>query len=140
MEIKEIKTYEELELVFPILKQLRTDLIFQDYLAIYEQAKQADRYTIVGAFEGSLCIALMGFRVLHDFVHGKHLYIDDLVTTEAYRSVGLGSRMLQFAEEQARLLGCSNLRLCTGVGNESGKKFYEREGWQCRSVAYKKKI
>ena len=122
------------------MKELRTDLSFQDYIAIYEQAKVANNYTLVGAYEGGLCVALMGYRILHDYVHGKHLYIDDLVTTESCRSQGVGAKLLSFAETEAVGLGCTNLRLCTGVANEGGKKFYEREGWQFRSVVFKKKL
>lgn len=140
MDIKEIATQLEIERAFPIMKELRSELSFQDYVAIYEQAKAADSYTLVGAYEGGNCVALMGYRVLHDYVHGKHVYIDDLVTTESCRSKGVGSKLLSFAEAEAGRLGCSGLRLCTGIANEGGKKFYEREGWQFRSIVYKKKL
>ena len=48
----------------------------------------------------------MGYRFLHDYVHGKHVYIDDLVTTAAIRSQGAGAKLLKYAEmiaESARL-------------------------------------
>jgi len=37
----------------------------------------------------------MGYRLLHDFVHGRHLYIDDLVVTSRLRSSGLGAELLK---------------------------------------------
>jgi hypothetical protein len=40
----------------------------------------------------------------------------------------------------AKELDCKGLRLCTGIENEQGKKFYERNGWSLRAVAYKKKL
>jgi ribosomal protein S18 acetylase RimI-like enzyme len=82
----------------------------------------------------------MGHRVLHDFVHGKHLYIDDLVTTVSHRSKGIGALLLKRAEVDAQQLGCQSLRLCAGVSNEDGKRFYEKQQWQFRSVVYKKKL
>ncbi len=42
------------------------------------------------------------------------------------------------AEEIAEASGCGGLRLGTGKDNSGAMKFYEREGWQMRSVAYKK--
>jgi hypothetical protein len=36
--------------------------------------------------------------------------------------------------------GCPRLRLCTGIQNEKGKAFYERNGWNLRAVAYKTQI
>jgi GNAT superfamily N-acetyltransferase len=90
--------------------------------------------------EDGKVIAVMGYRILFDFVHGKHLYIDDLVTTEACRSKGYGAQLLSFAERKAQRQGCQGLRLCTGVENENGKRFYERHGWNPRTLAYKKRV
>ncbi len=140
LSIRKVTSEIELERVYPILKELRTDLTLREYFSIYEEAKKANQYQIVCAFEESICVGFMGFRVLHDYVHGKHLYIDDLVITENHRSKGIGSQLLSFAENAAKEIGCNNLRLCTGISNEAGKKFYEREGWKFRSVVYKKKF
>ena len=139
IQIVEVNTQAGLARVFPVMNALRTELLFQDYLSIYEQARAANCYTLVGAFvDDDQCVGLMGYRILHDYVHGKHIYVDDLVTVESFRSKGIGSQLLAFAEQEARRLACSNLRLSTGIANTGGKKFYEREGWQCRSVVYKK--
>ena len=138
-QLQELSTPAQLELAYLVLKELRTELSFEDFIATYGEARKANRYTMVGATEGDRLVAVMGYRILHDFVHGKHLYIDDLVTTAACRSKGIGALLLKRAETDAQRLGCQSLRLCTGVANEAGKRFYEREQWQCRSVVYKKK-
>lgn len=140
IEIKNIKTEAEVERVYPVIRELRTQLSFEDYISLYKQAKLKDEYQLVGAWEDGNCIAIMGYRILYDFVHGKHIYIDDLVVTENRRSEGLGEKLLVYAESRARELGCKGLRLCTGVENERGKKFYERLNWQGRAIAYKKKL
>jgi GNAT superfamily N-acetyltransferase len=140
MTVKEIIDKNELETVFPIIKELRTHLSFSDFIFLYEQAKQSDDYKVVGIYQQASCVGVMGYRVLFDLVHGKHLYVDDLVTTQSVRPRGVGKKLLQFAEEEAKKLGCKGLRLCTGTENEAGKRFYEREGWKFRSVAYKKQL
>jgi GNAT superfamily N-acetyltransferase len=139
-ELRQMTTSNDLKTAFEVLKELRTNLEFAEFLAIYDKASTADRYTLVGCFVGNACVAVMGYRVLFDFVHGAHLYVDDLVTTEKQRSKGHGKLLLKYAEDQARAQGLAGLRLCTGVDNDAGKRFYEREGWQLRSVAYKKKL
>lgn len=58
------------------------------------------------------CEALMGYRVLYDYVHGKHLYIDDLVVNETSRSQGYGASMLEFAEKESKRLGRSDSKGC----------------------------
>ncbi len=130
----------DLERCYPVMKELRPQLTFEDYLSIYEQSHSADGYEIVAIENENRIRAVMGYRFLSDFVRGKHVYIDDLVSTESARSQGLGAELLKFAEELARTNGCKSLRLCTGLENEGGMKFYDRNGWKKRSFAYVKKI
>lgn len=130
----------DLERFYPVMKELRKDLSYQDFLSLYEKAHEADGYEVVGFEINGKVLAVMAYRILHDLVHGKHLYIDDLVSTESQRSKGLGAKLLAHAEKIAKENSCKGLRLCTGIENESGKKFYERNGWSLRAVAYKKKL
>lgn len=130
----------DLERFYPVMKELRKDLSYQDFKNLYEKAHETNGYEVVGFEDQGKIIALMGYRILYDFVHGKHLYIDDLVSTESQRSKGLGAKLLRYAEELAEKNLCKGLRLCTGVENEQGKKFYDRNGWNLRAVAYKKKL
>lgn len=133
-------TPELLAQFYPVLKELRPQLPVEEYLATYAEAHRRDGYELVAAVAGDTVLGVMGYRILYDFVHGKHVYVDDLVATEKHRSRGVGARLLAHAEELARAEGCRGLRLCTGVENEAGKKFYEREGWRARAWAYKKKL
>lgn len=130
----------ELQLCFQVLQELRTHLTYESFLQIYAEAHKHEGYQIITAKKNKNIIGLMGFRILHDFVHGKHLYIDDLVSTHAERSNGVGSALLQHAEKIAMQQGCTGLRLCTGVENELGKKFYEKNNLSLRAVVYKKKF
>jgi ribosomal protein S18 acetylase RimI-like enzyme len=130
----------ELEAIYPLMKELRPKLTLSDFISIYEQAKAANQYTLIGAYSGEECIALMGYRILYDYVHGKHLYIDDLVTLPDHRSKGAGARLLDEAEILAKNFNCNYVRLCTGSDNEGGKRFYEREGYKLRAVVYKRVI
>lgn len=139
-DIRELNERADLERAFPVMKELRSHIDIDSFLSVIEAAKHEGGYTLVAIERGAQVVALMGYRVLTDFVHGRHLYIDDLVTTKDQRSAGHGARLLKYAEEQARRLDCVGLRLCTGIDNEAGRRFYEREGWALRAVAYKKKL
>lgn len=135
-----INTPENLKRCFPVMKELRAHLEYQAFVDIYEEAHEADGYEIVALEKDDQIVALMGYRFLYDYVHGKHVYIDDLVTTASVRSQGAGAQLLRYAESIAQKHNCQNLRLCTGIENEKGKKFYDRNGWNIRSVVYKKKL
>ncbi len=139
-EIKIIDTTEELALCYPLMKQLRINLTREDFLNVYQEAHARENYVLVAAKNLGQIVGLMGYRFLHDFVHGKHLYIDDLVTDEQHRSKGIGAELLKYAESVASANNCKGMRLCTGIENSKGMKFYQTQGWALRAHAYKKKL
>ncbi|MES2963791.1 MAG: GNAT family N-acetyltransferase [Bdellovibrionota bacterium] len=131
---------EGLERIFPIMKELRPHLDLDEFKRLAALAHAADGYRLVVREIKGEAVAVMGYRILHDFVHGSHLYIDDLVTTKDARGEGHGAQLLRFAEGEARRLGLAGLRLSTGTENKDARRFYEREGWEARSVTFKKKM
>ncbi len=131
---------DELASVFQLMLQLRPHLNFENYIDIYKEARRANNYTLFGCYQGSSCLGLMGLRTMHDYVHGFHIYIDDLVVAAEHRSKGVGAQLLKHAEALAIEKKCTGLRLCTGLENQAGIRFYERENWQHRAAVYKKKI
>lgn len=137
MNVRELKGGDAAALAFPILRELRPHV---DPAAFLEVLENAPGYRIFGAFEDGGCVGVLGCRVLLDFVHGRHLYVDDLVVTEKRRSGGVGAQLLAFAAALAREEKCIGVRLCTGTENEGGRRFYERHGYRLRSVAYKKAL
>lgn len=138
--IIQIQNQSDLEKCFPILKELRPHLSLEDYLTMYAEAHEQNQYEIVAIKQSNQIVAVMGFRFMTDFVRGRHLYIDDLIITEKVRSKGLGAELLKHAESIAQHKNCKTLRLCTGVENERGMKFYEKNGWSKRAYAYVKKL
>lgn len=136
----ELNIPDDLDRAFDVIKELRTHLDLEEFKRLVMLAHTADGYRLIGREDRGKLRAVLGYRILHDLVHGSHLYVDDLVTTKDERSKGHGAELLKSAEAEARRLGLSGLRLCTGIDNEDAKRFYEREGWQVRSVAFKKKV
>lgn len=135
-----VRGKSDLEKCFVVMKELRPHLDLDTYFAIYEEAHQNNGYEIVAIEEDGKILAVMGYRVLSDFVRGKHVYVDDLVSSESLRSKGLGAELLRYAEKVAKDLNCNVLRLCTGIENDRGVQFYERNGWTRRAFAYVKKL
>ena len=138
MNIRKCQSSADLTAVYPIMRELRPKLSFEDYSYLTQMAQERDEYEIIAAFEEEECVAAMGLRILFDFVHGKHLYIDDLVVTQKYRSQGTGAKLLEYAETLAKENNCKGLRLCTGVEQKDAQRFYEKNKWVARALAYKK--
>ena len=135
-----IQTRTDLERCYLVIKELRPHLSFDEFISVYDESHSSDGYELVAIEEGEKIVAVMGYRFLSDFVRGRHLYIDDLVSAGSARSRGLGAELLNFAETVCRQSGLSSLRLCTGIENERGVNFYERNGWTKRAFAYAKKL
>lgn len=135
-----LRTQSELEQAYPVMKELRPHITLQNFLDIYHQSHKTTGYEIAALKVDGQIQAIMGYRILFDYVHGKHCYIDDLVSSEQYRSKGFGAELLKYAEQFSKEQGCTGLRLCTGIENERGKKFYEKNGWNLRAIVYKKKV
>jgi ribosomal protein S18 acetylase RimI-like enzyme len=66
--------------------------------------------------------------VQENLVHGRFLYVDDLVTDEALRGSGHGALLLAHLQQEARALGCGKLVLDTPLSNSLGQRFYFRNG------------
>lgn len=137
-EFTKANTVSDLKWFYPTIKQLRSELSYEDYLSMYEKAHINDGYELLAITRGEEVFAVIGYRILYDFVHGKHVYIDDLITAELHRAKGFGTKLLSHVEGIAKTLCCTKLRLCTGIKNELGKKFYEKQDWDLKAVVYKK--
>lgn len=140
-----IKKILNVEIAHQLMKQLRPHVTLENFLEIYHKANKADGYVIYGYFNSEenqqeSLIGLLGARILYDYVHGRHLYIDDLVVHSNHRNQGVGKKLLEFAEMIAKSENCTGLRLCTGVDNQDGIRFYERENWKSRAIVFKKKF
>lgn len=91
--------------------------------------------------ESNLCYQL---AVLHDDVVGViglhmqfHLHhvnwvgeIQELVVMPQARGHGVGSKLLAWAEEEARIAGAELTELSTSTGRLDAHRFYEREGYK----------
>jgi ribosomal protein S18 acetylase RimI-like enzyme len=78
---------------------------------------------------GDVPAPIVGFVVAHlnRSAAGHIITIDVLAGA---RRQGLGSRLLEAAEERLRLGGCRTIRLETAVDNTSALTFYKRHGYR----------
>lgn len=130
---------QEIAKAFPVILQLRPHLDLKSYQILIHSMK-TEAYELWAYFEQDEIKGLMGMRVYTDFVRGAHLYIDDLVIDEKYRSQKIGAKLLAFAELEAKQRKIPSLRLACALSNTGGMKFYEREAWARRSYNYVKKL
>jgi hypothetical protein len=71
--------------------------------------------------------------VVENFVHGRYLYVDDLVVDEPERGRGLGAALIDWLKAEGKALGCDSLVLDTALANTAAQRFYRRHGLSDRA-------
>ena len=125
---------------FPLLRQLRPHLSGPDELVMRWRRQGRDGYRLIVLLRSKRMVALAGCRIQENLIHGRHLYVDDLVTDAAERSTGLGGTMLTHLFGLARASGCAKLLLDTPVTNVRGHRFYERHGLVAGALRFNRAV
>jgi GNAT superfamily N-acetyltransferase len=126
---------ERLTAVYPVMRELRTELSEQQFHERYDAGHQ-NGYRVVAIFDGNECRAAAAYRLFTNFVSGLHLYIDDLVTAERWRSHGYGRLLNRYLVELARNEGCTSVQLDSRVNRHAAHRFYLRERYAITSFHF----
>jgi GNAT superfamily N-acetyltransferase len=119
---------DEVAACFPLMRMLRPHLASATELVERWRRQSEAGYRLLVAWDGDSPVALAGFRIEENLVHGRFLYVDDLVTAEGNRSAGHGGRMMQRLRDEGRRLGLGKIVLDTPLANVLGHRFYYRNG------------
>jgi GNAT superfamily N-acetyltransferase len=112
--------------IFPVLVELRAHLTAESFLAVYTAGyPQGLRFT--GAYSGGSCLGVAGWRIMDSTFYLRKLYVDDLVTSAAARSTGVGSALITELAQRAQAAGCYVLDLDSGVQRADAHRFYFRQ-------------
>jgi GNAT superfamily N-acetyltransferase len=122
-----------------VIRELRTELSDEEFRARYAAGHERG-YRIAAVFDGDECRAAAGYRLFTNFVDGKHLYIDDLVTAKRWRSHGYGRLLNKYLMELARKERCACIKLDSGVQRRDAHRFYFRERYTITSFHFKQAL
>jgi len=136
MEIVEVEPGDQrLARVFPVMKELRTHLSFEQFRDGYERAVP-EGYRVAAVFDADECRAVAGYRLMHNLVSGYHMYVDDLVTAEESRSHGHGKQLNDYLVDVARREGCASVQLDSATYRREAHRFYFRERYSIWSFHF----
>jgi GNAT superfamily N-acetyltransferase len=117
---------ERLAGVFEVMKELRPHLDVEEFRKRYEAARP-EGYRVAAVFDGDECRACAGYRLMNNLVSGYHMYVDDLVTAEQWRSHGYGRLLNKYLTDLAQNEGCSSVQLDSATHRRDAHRFYFRE-------------
>lgn len=132
MQVRLLKSDAELDNVGKVLLQLRPQYNLAN-LKIQINKQQNSGYQIVYVTDNDEVLTVAGFVISEKLAWGKHIYIDDLVTSEAYRSTGAGSLLINWFKQYAKEMGCQQIHLDSGVQRYPAHRFYLREHFNIAS-------
>jgi GNAT superfamily N-acetyltransferase len=138
-EIRLAETEAEIARCFQVMAHLRPHLRESEFVARV-RAQQAQGYCLAFLEDAGAVAAVAGFRVMEMLATGRTLYVDDLVTDEAKRSLGFGNAMLDWLQEYARAAGCETFSLDSGTQRQEAHAFYFRERMRVTSFHFAKKL
>ena len=139
MSIEEIEPADErLPAVFEVMKELRTHLSLDDFRAAVRGGTPAG-YRVAAVFDGGEPRAVAGYRIGTNPVSGRHLYVDDLVTAERWRSHGYGQQLNDYLVQKARDAGCGSIQLDSAVHRGDAHRFYFREHYRDDDLSFRRR-
>jgi GNAT superfamily N-acetyltransferase len=135
-EIRPVDAERDVAACFPLMRQLRPHLASEEEFVTRWRRQSADGYRLMALWQADAPVALAGYRVEENLVHGVHLHVDDLVTDESARGAGHGRLMMDRLKAEALALGCTRLLLGTPLANALGHRFYFRQGLLARALRF----
>ncbi len=121
-------TRAELERAWEVVRELRTQLTLEAFVAQVERQREREGYALALLCDGGTARSAAGFRHLETLAWGRILYIDDLVSRAADRGAGYGSALFDWLVGEARAAGCAQLHLDSGVQRFGAHRFYLHKG------------
>ena len=136
---KNAKSDLEIERCFDVMSELRPQLKRNQFLkTIRELELQSFHLAYLEA--DKKVVAVAGYRFAKNLFLGKHLYIDDLVTSQKNRSKGYGNILYMWIRGQALNEGCRFIHLDSAVHRGDTHRFYFRQGLTISSFHFREKL
>lgn len=128
MEIRELKTIDDMLPHLPVVKELYPNLDADNYKTMLEKMILAN-YAQVGVFLNDQCIAISGYWLGTKLWCGAYLELDNVIVCEAARGTGAGKLIQQYLEQKAKTLSCNLMALDAYTNNFKAHRFYYNQGY-----------
>lgn len=90
IELRHVHAQDELAACFPVISELRPGLKdVSEWIARAVDMK-CDGYRVLAAWGGGRVLAIAGYRVMENLIHGRFVYVDDLVGDRDRSTVSRG--------------------------------------------------
>ena len=137
MEIRELKTIDDMLPHLTVIKELYPDLDVDNYQKMLEKMIPAN-YAQVGVFLNDQCIAISGYWLGTKLWCGPYLELDNVIVRETARGTGAGKLIQQYLERKAKELSCNIMALDAYTNNFKAHRFYYNQGYSPKGFHFVK--
>lgn len=142
MQIREVKSREEILETFNIFSQIYDELRKENYLENIMNMMQ-NGYKITAVFEdphneNGRCIGVVGIRMVHKLHHGKAVEIEDFMIDRKKRGIGVGKMLIKWVEFQAAINQCKSIIGSLETKRLESQRIFAREGFILDGFFFKK--
>ncbi|MFN2586514.1 MAG: GNAT family N-acetyltransferase [Actinomycetota bacterium] len=141
MKVVELRSRAELGRAWPVMRELRDHLDEERWLELMD-VMTPDGYRLLSLQEDDgTIVALAGIRIATNLYYGRHVWVDELVTTGGARSRGYGRMLLGRVEDLAAAESCEVVALSSALHRADAHRFYEQHmGYDRVSYSFVKKV
>ena len=127
MELRELKTKEEMLENFELIQEMYPTITLEEYSNELD-VMLTHNYGQVAIYDGETCAGLTGYWIGSKLWCGKYMELDNVVVSSKYRRRGIGQQLFEHMEAWAKELGCTMLALDSYTDNfEAHRFFYEQK-------------
>ncbi len=123
----------------PDVFQMDEDLYPEEHFLEDIQARQVYVAKLDGTVVGYVRLVIMN-KAGAGSVYCKMLLLEELCVDETLRGQGFGTEIVADVHALARAFGCDQMRIGVYPQNEPAIAFYQRCGFQIRSISMDKKL
>lgn len=128
------------EHLFPLIQQLNPDMARDYYEQILSYMFEA-HIKFIGMFtEQGKLIGAAGYWIGARFYCGRMMHMDNFVVDDSIRGQGLGKRLFEWLQEEAKRNGCSRVIFDSYVHSAEAHRFYFREGCSIKGFHFNRML
>jgi len=130
---------DDIENCFDVMQELRPHLKQETFLQTIRHMKE-EGYQLAFIKDKGEIVSIAGYWISTSLSKGKHLYVNDLVTANKFRSKGYGEALIDWLQERANDTNCSSYCLDSGTHRGQAHKFYFQQGFTIASYHFSKTL
>jgi GNAT superfamily N-acetyltransferase len=137
--LRELAFPSDAAMLFALIKQLNPDITKNAYNQILNSILPLG-YRVLGAFKGNKLVGACGIWTASRFWCGKYIEVDNFVVDKNQRNAGIGKRLMDWVEEEAKHAKCQIIMADSYTHNTASHRFYFRENYIIKGFCFVKDI